>query len=123
MIVGDAIRRLDLGQTLRRWEKSMRILWTLFKIIIGLAIAIPLGIMALALTAGVLGTLFGLAVLVLKLACVALVGYGVFRVARAMFVPNRKPAPPPIPELRSVDPYYEAAMRELDSEIERRPRS
>ena len=99
----------------------MRILWTLLKIIIGLAIAIPLGIMALALTAGVLGTLFGLAVLVLKLACVALVGYGVFRLARAMFVPSRKPAPP-IPELRSVDPYYEAAMRELDSEIERRPR-
>ena len=98
----------------------MRILWTLFKIIIGLAIAIPLGIMALALTAGVLGTLFGLAVLVLKLACVALVGYGAFRIARAMFVPNRKPVPP-MPELRGVDPYYEAAMRELDSEIERRP--
>jgi hypothetical protein len=101
----------------------MRILWTLVKVIIGLAIAIPLGILALALTAGVLGTLFGLAVLTLKLACVALIGYGAFRVARSMFAPARKPVAPPIPELRSVDPYYEAAMRELDSEIERRPQS
>src|SRR5262245_61267115 len=99
----------------------MRILWTILKVIIGLAIAIPLGILALALTFGVLGTLFGLAVLALKLACIALVGYGVFRVAQHMFAPARPPAPPPIPELRSTDPYYEAAMRELDSEIERRP--
>lgn len=99
----------------------MRILWTILKVIIGLAIAIPLGILALALTAGVLGTLFGLAVLALKLACVALVAYGAFRVARHMFAPAPKPAP--TPELRAVDPYYEAAMRELDSEIERRPRS
>jgi hypothetical protein len=99
----------------------MRILWTILKVIIGLAIAIPVGIMVLALAFGILGTLFGLAVLALKLACVALVGYGVFRVARHMFGSARKPVAPPIPELRSADPYYEAAMRELDSEIERRP--
>src|SRR5262245_65680120 len=100
----------------------MRILWTILKVIIGLAIAIPVGILALALTFGILGTLFGLAVLALKLACIALVGYGVFRLARHMFAPAPKPVTaPPIPELRSTDPYYEAAMRELDSEIERRP--
>ena len=99
----------------------MRILWTILKVVIGLAIAIPVGILVLALTFGILGTLLGLAVLALKLAFVALVGYGVFRVARHMFAPAQKPVAPPIPELRNTDPYYEAAMRELDSEIERRP--
>ena len=68
----------------------MRILWTLFKVILGLAIAIPLGILALALMAGVVGTLVGLAILTLKLACVALVGYGLFRVARFVFAPGAK---------------------------------
>jgi len=96
----------------------MRILWTIFKIIIGLAIAIPVGILALALTFGVLGTLFGPAVLVLKLAIVGLVGYGMFRVARFMFGSKAK-APPvrTIHELPAADPYYEAAMRELDAEM------
>jgi threonine/homoserine/homoserine lactone efflux protein len=97
----------------------MRILWTLLKIIIGLAVAIPLGVLALALTLGVLGTLIGLAVLALKLACVALVGYGAFRILRRLVgysgdrrasLPREQPAP---------DPYYRAAMRELDAELGR----
>ena len=46
----------------------MRILWTLLKVIIGLAIAIPLGIIALVMAVGILGRLLGLAVLTLKLA-------------------------------------------------------
>ena len=101
----------------------MRILWTLFKVVLGLAIAIPLGILALALMAGVVGTLVGLAILTLKLACVALVGYGLFRVARFMFAPGAKiPPAAPMREISAVDPYYEAAMRDLDAEIERRPR-
>lgn len=97
----------------------MRILWTLFKIMIGLAIAIPVGLIALAVTVGILGTLVGLAVLTLKLACVALVAYGVFRVARHLLWPSRKTPPAPLMrELPSVsDPYYQAAMRELDSEL------
>jgi hypothetical protein len=33
----------------------MRILWTLLKVVIGLAIAVPLGVLALAVTLGVLG--------------------------------------------------------------------
>ena len=100
----------------------MRILWTLFKVILGLAIAIPLGIFALALMAGVVGTLVGLAILTLKLACVALVGYGLFRVARFVFAPGAKTSSPPVREISAADPYYEAAMRDLDAEIERRPR-
>lgn len=99
----------------------MRILWTVLKVIIGLAIAIPLGIVALALTLGILGTLLGLAVLALKLACVALIGYGLFRVARHFFAPA-KPTTPPARTLPMPDPYYEAAMRELDADMGNTPR-
>jgi hypothetical protein len=94
----------------------MRVLWMLIKIILGLAIAIPLGVVALALTVGLVGTLLGIAILVLKLACVGLVGYGLYRVARLAFAPS-KTTPPPVRELPPVDRYYEAAMRELDSEL------
>jgi hypothetical protein len=94
----------------------MRVLWMLIKIILGLAIALPLGVFALALTLGLLGTLVGVAFLVLKLACVGLVGYGLYRVARLGFAPSHK-TPPPVRELPPVDRYYEDAMRELDSEL------
>ncbi|CAN5854595.1 hypothetical protein BH11GEM2_BH11GEM2_39710 [soil metagenome] len=96
----------------------MRILWTLLKVIVGLAIAIPLGIVALGLTIGVVGVVLGLAILALKLAFVGFVGYGLYRLARYFLAPT--PAP-----IRSVgalpmpDPYYEAAMRELDREVGR----
>ena len=65
----------------------MRILWTLLKVIIGLAIAIPLGILALALTVGVVGTLVGLAFLTLKLAVVGFLGYA-FRLLRVEPLPT-----------------------------------
>jgi hypothetical protein len=96
----------------------MRALWMLIKIVLGLAIAIPLGIVALALTVGLVGTLVGIAILALKLACLGLVGYGVYRVVRLAFAPSKTP-PPPVRELPPSDPYYEAAMRELDSELGR----
>jgi hypothetical protein len=101
----------------------MRILWTFVKVIVGLAIAIPVGILAVALMAGVLGTLVGLAILALKLACLGLVGYGLFRIARAVFAPGpRFPSAAPVREIPAVDPYYEAAMRDLDSELGGRSR-
>jgi len=102
----------------------MRVLWTLFKVIVGLAIAIPLGIVALGLAFGVLGTLIALAVLALKVACVAFVGYGFFRVARYIFGSPVRKAPPMVHELPQPQPdaYYEAAMRELDSELGRTAR-
>ena len=99
----------------------MRILWTLLKVIIGLAIAIPLGIIALVMAVGILGGLLGLAVLTLKLACVAFVGYGLFRVARYFFAPTPKPLAQPVRELPAPDPYYQAAMRELDAEMRQTP--
>ena len=94
----------------------MRVFWMLIKIIVGLAIAIPLGIVALALTVGLVGTLVGLAFIALKLAVIGLVGYGVYRVVRMVFAPAR-PTPIAPRELPAVDRYYEAAMRELDSDL------
>jgi hypothetical protein len=93
----------------------MRIFWTLIKIIIGLAIAIPVGLFALALLAGVVGTFVGLAFMALRLAIIGLVGYGIYRLVRLVFAPSPKASP--VRELPRPDPYYEAAMRELDSEL------
>lgn len=100
----------------------MRILWTLIKVIVGLAIAIPLGILALALTVGLVGTLVGIAIVALKLACVGFVGYGAYRLLRYMLAPTRKVSAPVVRELSAPDPYYVAAMRELDSELGTRSR-
>jgi threonine/homoserine/homoserine lactone efflux protein len=95
----------------------MRILWTLLKVSVGLMVAIPLGIIALGLTIGVLGAVFALAVIALKLACVAFIAYGAFRLVRRMFAPNAKPVTV-VRELGAPrDHYYEAAMRELDVEL------
>ena len=95
----------------------MRILWTLLKVIVGLAIAIPVGFLVLALAAGVLGALVGLTLLALKVACIGLAGYGLYRLARHMLAPAPKPTAPAPHELPLTDPYYEAAMRELNSEL------
>ncbi len=99
----------------------MRILWTLFKITLGLAVAIPVGLFAMALVFGVIGTVVGLVGALVRLACFGLVGYGVYRIARFFFssAGKRQHVGPAAPELTSVDPYYAAAMRELDSELRR----
>ena len=103
----------------------MRILWTLLKVIIGLAVAIPLAIIVLATVLGVVGTLLALAILTLKVAVVGFVAYGGYRLIRAFFSPAPKPAHPEravVAELPKADPYYEAAMRELDMELGKAPR-
>lgn len=97
----------------------MRILWKLLKAIVALAIAVPLFIVVLVTTLGVLGTVLGLSIVVLKLACLGLVGYGLFRLASHVFAPEPKPKPVVVRELPARDLYYEAAMRELDSELQR----
>lgn len=97
----------------------MRILWTLAKVILALAIAIPLGLLAVGLAMGILGSLFGIAVLVLRLAIFGFIGYGAFMLARRLFGHKSKPTYQPIRELPAPDPYYEAAMRELDAEMRR----
>jgi len=95
----------------------MRILWTLIKIVVGLAIAIPLGILAVTLALGVFGAVLGLVAIAVRLAIVGLIGYGAYRLARAMFGKSPKATGTPVKELPLVDPYYQAAMRELDSEL------
>jgi hypothetical protein len=99
----------------------MRILWTFAKIVIGLALLIPLGIVVAATAFGILGMLIGLAVLVLKLAVFGLVGYALFKVVRHLFAPG--PQRPVVRELPPVDKHYEAAMRELDMELGHTPRA
>ena len=102
----------------------MRILWTLVKVVVALCVAIPLSIFVLATALGVLGAMVGVAFMVLKLGVLALVGYGVFRVAAALLgggPPKRQPAKP-VGELPPVDPYYKEAMRELDRELGDLPR-
>jgi len=102
----------------------MRVLWTLLKVIIGLAITIPIALLALALTAGLVGTFVALVVIALKLAIVGAIGYGVFRLARALLAPSPSVPSAPIRDLSAPasDRYYEAAMRELDAELGVRPR-
>ena len=101
----------------------MKVLWTLVKIVIALALAIPISIIVLATALGILGTLVGLAILALKLAVLGFIGWGMFRLVtslvRGLGPPSRRDeikGPPP------VDPHYEAAMRELDRELGEVPR-
>lgn len=98
----------------------MRILWNLLKIVIALVIVVPLGIVALAVGLGILGALVGLAVLALKLAVVGFVGYGLFRLARRAFssAPSEDASARTFP---APDPYYQAAMREVDAHLGTRP--
>ena len=98
----------------------MRILWTLFKVIIGLAVAIPLAFVALGVTIGLVGVALGLAIVALKLACVGFVGYGLYRLVRHFMSPASTP-PRVVSALPAPDPYYDAAMRELDRDMGRAP--
>ena len=96
----------------------MKLLWTLVKIVLVLALVIPASIIALGLTLGLFGVLFGLAVAALRIAIFALLVYGGFRlVAWMLRGRDRAPAPEPVKSLPPVDPYYNAALRELDREL------
>ena len=96
----------------------MRFVWTLVKVAIGLAIAIPVTILALGAAIGVLGALVGLAAFALKLAVVALLAVGCVKLlSRLVRGPSPASARPMVRELPPVDPHYEAAMRELDREL------
>ena len=91
----------------------MRIIWTLLKVVIGLAIAIPLAIVIFATTLGVLGAMIGLAFVALKFAIFALIVLGGFKLLSRLFGGSRSDAPT-ARALPPADPHYDAAMRELD---------
>lgn len=101
----------------------MGTLWKLLKIVIALAVAVPLSIIALAMALGVLGALVGLAILTLKLVVVGLIGWGLFRLTASLL---RGPTSPRrrhvVRQISPVDPYYEAAMRDLDRDLGEVPR-
>ena len=101
----------------------MRIIWTLVKVIIGLAIAIPLAIFVLATSLGVLGALIALAFLALKFAVIALLAVGAFKLLARLFRSTPAPAGQVSKALPPVDPHYDAAMRELELELGERSRS
>ena len=85
----------------------MKVFWTLAKLVVALVVLIPLSLI-----------LLGTAVLALRLALFALVLYLGFKlVARLFRGPAPKIAPKEIARIEPVDPYYSAAMRELDQEI------
>jgi Na+-transporting methylmalonyl-CoA/oxaloacetate decarboxylase gamma subunit len=92
----------------------MKLLWTLLKVALGLVLVIPVGLLLL----GVVGTVLGLAVMLLRLALLGLLAYGAFKlVARLMRGPSPRVDPKQVPKLTPADPYYQAAMRELDLEL------
>ncbi len=92
----------------------MKVLWTLVKVAVALALVIPVSLLML----GVIGTVLGLAVMLLRLAILGLLVYGAFKlVARLMRGPAPRAARKEAPRLGSIDPYYQQAMRELDQEI------
>lgn len=92
----------------------MKVLWTLLKVAVALVLVIPVSLLML----GVFGTVLGLAFLLLRVALIGLVAFGAFKlIARLMRGPAPRVEPKVTPRLSSVDPYYEAAMRELDVDL------
>jgi hypothetical protein len=88
----------------------MKVLWTLFKVVIALAIFVPISLI-------VLGTVVGLAALAFRLALLALVAYGAIKlVGRLLRGPKPSYTPKELP-LERVDPHYAEAMRELDRDL------
>jgi len=96
----------------------MNVLWTILKVALALALVIPVSIVVLATALGIFGALMGLAFLVLRVAVVALIAYGAFKLLSRLFR-GRAPAPVQreMPQLAPRDPHYDAAMRELDREL------
>ena len=96
----------------------MKVLWTILKIALALCLVIPVGIIVLATAVGLLGALFGIAVFVLRIAVVGLIAYGAFKLIAALMRDPATPArPKEIAAAAPRDPYYDAAMRELDQDI------
>ncbi len=101
----------------------MKAIWVLLKVVVALVVAIPLAIIVLATSLGILGALVGVAFLALKLAVFGFVGWAAFRlVARLLRGPSRGTTKSEPAALPPVDPHYEAAMRELDRELGHVPR-
>jgi hypothetical protein len=96
----------------------MKVLWTFVKVVLVLVLAIPVSIFVLTTAVGVLGALFGIAVLALRLAVFGLIGWGAYRLIKALVGgPAETPRPRELGAAPRPDPYYEAAIRELDRDM------
>ena len=99
----------------------MRLLWTFVKVVLTLCLVVPVAIIALSVSLGILGALVSIAVMVLRLAFFGLIVWGAFRLVAALFGWRRTPSvetgTPVIRNLPRPDPYLEAAKRELDQEL------
>ena len=92
----------------------MKVLWTLVKVAIALVLVIPVSLLML----GVVGTVLGLAIMLLRLALLGLLVYGAFKlIGRLVRGPAPRVEPKETPRLASQDPYYQAAMRELHLDL------
>lgn len=93
----------------------MKVLWTLLKVAAALVLVIPVSLLIL----GVVGTVLGLSILLLRVALIGLVAVGAFKlVARLLRGPTPRVEPREAQRLATpADPYYQAAMRELDRDI------
>ena len=92
----------------------MKVLWTLLKVAAALVLVIPVSLLML----GVIGTVLGLTILLLRVTLIGLLAFGAFKLlARLMRGPATRIEPREAPRLAPADPYYQAAMRELDRDL------
>jgi hypothetical protein len=95
-------------------EDTMKVLGTLLKVVGSLVLLIPVCLLAL----GIFGTVLGLAFMLVRLAVIGLMAYGAFKLiarltrGRAPDVERSRTR-----QLAPVDPYYQAALRELDRDL------
>lgn len=95
----------------------MKVLWTLLKVVLALALILPVSIIVLTTAVGILGALFGLAVVMLRFAVAGLIVWGAFRLFMHLVRGPAQPARPQEIAAGPRDPYYDAALRELDRDI------
>ena len=99
----------------------MKLLWTVLKVVIVLALAVPVSIFVLATSLGILGALVGLAALTLRIALVGVAIWGLWHLMRILLGGSSRRTEAPVvrnlPPMPPRDPHYEAAMRELDQEL------
>ena len=92
----------------------MKVLGTLLKVAVGFLLLIPVSLIVL----GVFGTVLGLALMLVRVAVMGLLAFGAFKLfARLMRGPAPRVERSETPRLAPVDPYYQAAMRELDRDL------
>jgi hypothetical protein len=95
----------------------MKMLWTFVKVVLVLCLAIPVSFFVLTTAIGILGALVGLAALAIRLAIVGVVVWGAYRLIKALVGGRSETTRPREIAMPRVDPYYEAAVKEVDRDI------